>query len=300
MPPAMNNRRHFLSTLLGASAATALAQDAKLSYLGENVQFGLVTYQWGKDWDIPTIIQNCSAAKVTGVELRVEHKHNVTPDLTPAQRAEVRRQFEDAPVKLLGMGTNFEFHSANADEVRKNIDGAKAFIKLSHDIGGTGVKVKPNALPKDVPTEKTLVQIGKALAELGDHAIGFGQEIRLEVHGKDTSLLPNIKTIMDACADAENVRVCWNSNDTDLEGEGIEANFAMVKDRLAHVTHIRGVSLAPNYPFPKLAKLLVEADYEGHVCLEAAKLPDGDIVAALAEQRELFMNLITEARKAAA
>jgi hypothetical protein len=36
------------------------------------------------------------------------------------------------------------------------------------------------------------------------------------------------------------------------------------------------------------------------VCLEAAKLPSGDIVAALAEQRGLFMNLITEARKAAA
>jgi sugar phosphate isomerase/epimerase len=237
---------------------------------------------------------------VTGVELRVDHKHNVTPELTVAQRVEVRRQFEDAPLKLLGMGTNFEFHSANPDEVRKNIDGAKAFIKLSHDIGGTGVKVKPNALPKDVPIEKTLVQIGKALAELGNHAIGFGQEIRLEVHGKDTSLLPNIKTIMEACADADNVRVCWNSNDTDLEGEGIEANFAMVKNRLAHVTHIRGVSLAPNYPFAKLAKLLVEADYDGHVCLEAAKLPSGDIVAALAEQRGLFMNLITEARKAAA
>jgi hypothetical protein len=105
---------------------------------------------------------------------------------------------------------------------------------------------------------------------------------------------------MEACADADNVRVCWNSNDTDLEGEGIEANFAMVKNRLAHVTHIRGVSLAPNYPFAKLAKLLVEADYDGHVCLEAAKLPSGDIVAALAEQRGLFMNLITEARKAAA
>lgn len=296
----MNNRRQFITTLIGASAASALAQQAKLSSKGENIEFGLVTYQWGKDWDIPTIIRNCSKAKVFGVELRVEHKHNVTPALTPEQRAEARRHFEDSPVKVLGLGTNFEFHSANADEVRKNIDGAKAFIKLSHDIGGTGVKVKPNALPKDVPTEKTLVQIGKALAELGDHALGFGQEIRLEVHGKDTSLLPNIKTIMDACADAQNVRVCWNSNDTDLEGEGIEANFAMVKERLGHTTHIRGVSLAPNYPFAKLAKLLVETDYEGHVCLEAAKLPDGDIVAALAEQRELFMNLITEARKAAA
>lgn len=296
MPPAMNNRRHFLSILLGASAATALAQDAKLSYLGENIQFGLVTYQWGKDWDIPTIIQNCSAAKVTGVELRVEHKHNVTPDLTPAQRAEVRRQFEDAPVKLLGMGTNFEFHSANADEVRKNIDSAKAFIKLSHDIGGTGVKVKPNALPKDVPEEKTLVQIGRALAELGDHALGFGQEIRLEVHGKDTSELPRVKKIMDAAA-RDNVRVCWNSNPTDLNGAGLEGNFALVQTYLGHTVHIRGAD-QHDYPIEKLVKLLVSADYEGHVCLESHEMPKGDPVAALTDQRERFMKMVMDARMA--
>ena len=216
--------------------------------------------------------------------------------LTPAQRKEVRSRFEDSPVDVLGMGTNFEFHSPNADEVRKNIEGAKAFIKLSHDIGASGVKVKPNALPKDVPVEKTLVQIGKALAELGDHAIGFGQEIRLEVHGKDTSELPHIKTIMDA-AERDNVRVCWNSNDTDLIGAGLEANFALVQDRLGHTVHIRGVNLS-TYPLDKLAKLLVEIDYEGHVCLEAGKMPDGDPVAALAEQRELFMNLVTAARQA--
>lgn len=295
----MNTRRHFISTVLGASAASALAQDAKLSYKGENIDFGLVTYQWGKDWDLPTLIQNCEAAKVHGVELRVEHKHNVSPDLTLPQRMEVRRMFDDSPVNVLGMGTNFEFHSPDAAELRKNIDGAKAFIKLSHDIGGTGVKVKPNGLPKDVPAEKTLVQIGKALAELGDYALGFGQEIRLEVHGKDTSLLPNIKVIMDAAADADNVRICWNSNDTDLQGEGLEANFALVQGRLGHTVHIRGVSLV-DYPHDRLVKLLVEADYEGHVCLEAHKLPEGDPVAALAQQRELFMALVTAARKAAA
>jgi hypothetical protein len=98
------------------------------------------------------------------------------------------------------MGTNFEFHSPNADELAKNLAGAKDFIKLSHDIGGTGVKVKPNAHPKDVPVEKTLAQIGAALAELGDHALGFGQEIRLEVHGKETSDLGHVQTIMAAAA----------------------------------------------------------------------------------------------------
>jgi len=292
----MSSRRHFIHTVLGASAASAFAADAKLTYKGENIQFGLVAYQWGKDWDLPTLIKNCETTKVLGVELRVEHAHKVDVSLTPEQRKEVRSRFDDSPVDVLGMGTNFEFHSPNADEVRKNIEGAKAFIKLSHDIGGSGVKVKPNALPKDVPVEKTLVQIGKALAELGDHAIGFGQEIRLEVHGKDTSELPHIKTIMDA-AERDNVRVCWNSNDTDLIGAGLESNFALVKDRLGHTVHIRGVNLS-TYPLDKLAKLLVEIDYEGHVCLEAGKMPDGDPVAALAEQRELFMNLVTAARQA--
>lgn len=294
-PTMSTSRRHFLHTVLGASAASAFAADSKLTYKGENIQFGLVTYQWGKDWDLPTLIKNCEAAKVFGVELRIEHAHKVDVSLTPEQRKEVRSRFEDSPVDVLGMGTNFEFHSPKEDELKKNIEGAKAFIKLSHDIGGSGVKVKPNALPKDVPVEKTLVQIGKALAELGDHAIGFGQEIRLEVHGKDSSELPHIKTIMDA-ADRDNVRVCWNSNDTDLIGAGLEANFALVKDRLGHTVHIRGVNLS-TYPLDKLAKLLVEVDYEGHVCLEAHKMPDGDPVAALAEQRELFMNLVTAARQ---
>jgi sugar phosphate isomerase/epimerase len=244
---------------------------------------------------LPTLIKNCEAAKVLGVELRVEHAHKVDPSLTPEQRLEVRRRFEDSPLDVVGMGTNFEFHSANAYELRKNIERAKTFIKLSHDISGSGVKVKPNALPIDVPEERTLVQIGKALAELGDYAIGFGQEIRLEVHGKDTSELPRIKTIMDA-ADRDNVRVCWNSNDTDLNGGGLEANFALVKDLLGHTVHIRGVNQS-DYPLDKLAKLLVDVDYEGHVLLEAHKMPDGDTVAALAEQRELFIKLVTEARK---
>lgn len=76
-------------------------------------------------------------------------------------------------------------------------------------MGGSGVKVKPNALPKDVAKEKTLEQIGKALAELGDYAIGFGQEIRLEVHGGVTDL-GDVRTVMEV-AKADNVKVCWSS-----------------------------------------------------------------------------------------
>jgi sugar phosphate isomerase/epimerase len=291
----MSTRRRFLQTVLGTTAASTLAAASNLSYKGENIQFGLVTYMWGADWDLPTLIKNCEIAMVLGVELRIEHAHKVDVSLTPEQRKHVRGRFADSQVKLLGMGTNFEFHSPDEAVLKKNIAGAKEYIKLSHDIGGTGVKVKPNALPKDVQVEKTLVQIGEALAELGDYALGFGQQIRLEVHGKETSDLGHNRTIMETAA-RDNVRVCWNSNPDDLAGEGIEANFAKVKDFLGQTVHIREVNEG-DYPYDKLAKLLVEADYEGFVCLEARTKPE-DRVKALAEQRDLFMQLVTQARRA--
>lgn len=293
-----------MSTLFGASvAAAALGQQPKLSYKGDNIRFGLVTYMWGADWDLPTLIENCKQAGIGGVELRVDHAHKVSPALTEKERAEVRAIFGDSGVELLGMGTNYEFHSPNSDDVKRNIANAKDYIKLCHDIGGSGVKVKPNALPKEVEKAKTLEQIGKSLAELGDYAIGFGQEIRLEVHGGVTDL-GDIRTVMEI-AKADNVRVCWNSNDKDLDGDGIEKNFAKVKDYLGHTLHMRELNeegAKIKYPYATLAKLLVDADWDGWACLEGHKPPkDSEArVKGMIEQRELFMAMVKEARQAAA
>jgi sugar phosphate isomerase/epimerase len=168
------------------------------------------------------------------------------------------------------------FHSPDAAELKKQIESAKAYIKLSHDIGGSGVKVKPDKLPKEVAKEKTLEQIGKALAEVGDYALGFGQEIRLEVHGEVTDL-GDVKTVMEVA---------------------IEANFAKVQPFLGETVHIRELNDG-KYPWEKLISLLVGADYEGWMLLEATT-KHADRVAALADQKRLFTSLVTAARKAAA
>jgi sugar phosphate isomerase/epimerase len=147
------------------------------------MKFGLVTYLWGKDWDLPTLIANCKETKVLGVELRTEHAHGVESNLNAQQRRDVKKRFDDSPVKLVGLGTNFAFHYPDADRLKRDIDGAKEYVKLSRDVGGTGVKVKPNDLPKGVPQEKTIEQIGKSLNELGRFGADYDQQIRLEVHG---------------------------------------------------------------------------------------------------------------------
>ncbi len=256
------------------------------------MKFGLVTYLWGQDWDLPTVIANCEKTDVLGVELRTEHAHGVEATLTESQRRDVKKRFADSRVTLVGLGTNFAFHYPESDRVAKEIEGAKQYIKLAYDCGASGVKVKPNDLPKGVPYEKTIEQIGRSLNELGKFAADYHQEVRLEVHGS-CSLLPTIKAIMDV-ADHPNVAVCWNCNGQDLEGEGLAYNFNLVRSRFGDTAHVRELNLS-DYPYQELMNLLVATNYEGWVLLEARTKP-ADRVQALAEQREVFEQMVAKAR----
>ncbi len=46
------------------------------------MKFGLVTYMWGYDWDLPTLITNCEKTGLLGVELRTQHAHKVEINLS--------------------------------------------------------------------------------------------------------------------------------------------------------------------------------------------------------------------------
>ena len=248
------------------------------------MHLGLVTYNLAKDWDIPTIIENCEAAQFEGVELRTTHAHKVEVNLTPVQRREVRKRFQDSKVQLYGLGSAFDYHTPDQAKLRKDIAATKEYIVLAQDVGATGVKVRPNGLPQEVPPEKTLAQIGHALAELGDFARDHGQVIRLEVHGKGTSFPPHIKTILDI-ADHPSVGACWNSNPSDLDGEGWDYNFNLLKDKIFSV-HMRDLFIE-DYPFRKLLTRLNEINYTGF-CL--AEIPaSADPVRVMKYYRGLWL-----------
>lgn len=282
-------RRQFLATSAAATVAVpflptvcAAAQEKTTT---PAMRLGLVTYLWGQDWDLPTLLKNCEATGLQGVELRTQHQHGVEPDLSAAARQEVRKRFADSPVTLVGYGSNAEFHSPDPAEVQRNIELTKSYVQLMHDCGGSGVKVKPNSLPKEVPVEKTLTQIGEALNTVAAYAADFNQKIRLEVHGQGTSELPHIQSIMDV-ATHPNVGVCWNSNATDLIGDGLAHNFGLIKNRLADTAHVR--ELTPSdYPYAELFKLLIEAQYSGWILLECHSNPP-DRLEAIKRQVEEY------------
>jgi len=280
-------RRQFITAAGAAATSLLLTNRRRPTAAAEpaaHVAFGLVTYMWGAQWDLPTLIANCEKCKVFGVELRTTHKHGVEPTLSQPQRKDVRRRFADSEVTLVGIGSNERFDNPDPAVVAKAIEATKRFIVLSHDVGGTGVKVKPDRFHKNVPREKTIEQIGRSLNQLGEFAAGYGQQIRLEIHG-GCAEIPVIESIMDV-ADHDNVALCWNSNQQDLQGEGLNHNFHRVRDRFGRTLHVRRLD-DESYPYEKLLALLHASHYNGWVMLEDGRVPK-DVVSELARQRKLF------------
>lgn len=253
------------------------------------MRLGLVTYLWGKDWDLPTLILNCEKTGILGVELRCDHAHKVETNLSLPERLNVKKRFADSPVKCLGYGSNFEYHSPDAMILRKNIEQSKEYIQLCYDIGATGIKVKPNDIPNGIPKEKTISQIAASLNELGKYAGDFGQIIRVEVHGNISQEIPNMKAIFEQVSE-KNVKICWNCNDQDLLPPGLEENFESVKKWMGDTVHIRELNIG-NYPYKQLFDLFKEVNYDGWILLEARTNPD-DKIKAMIEQKELFNSLI--------
>ena len=287
------SRRNFLQKSIVAGAGLSLINPFSAFAMAKkpDMKLGLVTYQWGKDWDLPTLIANCEKTGFLGVELRTQHAHGVETSLSAGERAEVKKRFADSPVTCVGYGSNFEYHSTDQAAVKENIEGTKAYLKLCKEIGATGIKVKPNGIPEEVSREKTIAQIAASLNEVGRYASDLGQLIRVEVHGNVSQEIPNMKAIFEQVTE-KSVTMCWNCNDQDLLDPGLEANFHSVKKWFGDTVHIRELNVG-EYPYQQLMNLFSEINYKGWILLEARTKPE-DRIVAMKEQLEVFNGMVAQ------
>jgi len=271
------SRRSFLKSAgalaAAGSAAPLAARAAQPARPALNFRLGMVTYNIAAAWDVPTILRVCRNVGLAAVELRTSHKHGVEPSLTAAQRKEVRARFADAGVQIWGCGTVCEFHSPDPAVVRRNIDTCRAFVRLVADLGGRGVKVRPNDLPPGVPAQRTLEQIGRSLVPCGKAAADAGVEIWVEVHGAGTQHPPHCKTIMEHCG-LKNVGLTWNSNATDIKDKSVAEYFRLLRPwiKSCHINELYKDSTGA-YPYRELFRLFRETGYDRVTLCEVGKSP---------------------------
>ena len=263
------SRRTFLA---GSAVAVAGAFSAKLvAAEAPKFKLGMISYNVAQAWDLPTILKVCKEVGIAAFEARTTHKHGIEIARTPAECADIKKQFADSGVVFWGCGSACEFHSADPAVVSKNIEEAKQFVKLTADIGGRMVKVRPNGVPKGGDPARTFEQIGKALRECGKAAADAGIDICMEVHGAVTSIPKNSRAIMDACGHPA-VGVTWNSNDTDIVDGSIAESFEMLKSfiKSAHINDLTN-DAAGKYPYRDLFSRLKGIGYDRYTMCEYAK-----------------------------
>ena len=278
------SRRNFINTAAVSTAAVVLPgfntssgeQKQKSDFvLNKNpLKLGLMTYMVGSKWDIDTIIKNCKETKFEHVQLRTTHAHGVEVTLSAAQRADVKKRFQDAGLAI-SLASAFQYHYTDQTELRKNIEGTKQFLQLAADVGALGIRVFPNAVPKegDKTREKILEQIGKSASECAATGYNLGVQVRIEEHGQGTANIPVIKQILDY-ADNPHLYMIWNNSNSDYTGEGLpkgyegmslEEQFNLVKGRIGNV-HLR--ELFTDYPWRQLFSLISNSGYKGYCDIE--------------------------------
>ena len=267
------SRRSFLAAAGAAPLALgAVRGEEPRGSSAPKFQLGLVTYNVAKDWDLPTILRVCQATGVAAVESRTTHKHGVEPSLSADARKDVRKRFADSGVVFWGCGSTCEFHSPDPAVVAKNVEECKRFVDLVKDLGGTGVKVRPNGVAKGQTPEQACEQIGKALRPCGQAAADAGVEIWVEVHGHVTALPANMKRIMDACGHPA-VGVTWNSNPTDLDADkSIGPAFELLAKHIksCHINDLTNDAKGAN-PYCDLFRRLAGIGYDRYTLIEYGK-----------------------------
>lgn len=294
------SRRDFLAGSVGAAVGVYSLGGLRPSPLRaaessakSKMRFGLTTYTWGKDWDIPTLITNCEKAGLYGVELRtsLNYSHGVELTLSASQRAAVKQQFADSPVHLVSIACSERLDWPEPDKLRAAIEASKTHLQLSHDVGCDVLRVFPNQFHRDVPRERTIEQIARAVDELGALAADLGQEVSLEAHGP-AGELPTLRAIMDRVTQ-RSVRVRLNCDARDAQGEGFVANFNLVKNFLSRIIHLHDLG-DPKYPYQLMVDLLLQAKWEGWALAERDNtVPDR--VLALTDQRQAWEAMIEKA-----
>jgi Xylose isomerase-like TIM barrel len=290
MAETLTRRDVVRGALAAAAAVTGARSLPAFDTGGPGFGLGLVTYNVAKSWDLETVLALCRGAGFQAVEFRTTHAHGVELSLSPAERADVKARCEAAGMRQVSLGTTCEFESPDPAVVRANVEECGRWVRLARDVGARGVKVRPNGLPEGVPVERTVEQIGRALAECGRDAADHGVEIWVEVHGPGTKEPAVMRRIMDACAHP-GVGVTWNSNDSDVKDGSVKESFALLQPfvRCAHIT-----DLWSPYPYRELFALLEQARFDGFTLCEFPEpVPADEGAAWLLRYRERWRALVS-------
>ena len=274
----MTNRREFLKQSTGLLGLSALDLSTPAKPLLSFSTLGCPA------WTFSQVLQHAAANNYQGIEIR-GIKGNIDlpkyPLFSTSNIAQTKREIADSDSKIVTLGSSANMHFIDAKKRQSNLDDAKKYIDLAHQLNCPFIRVFPNDLPKDQDEKATVDTIIKSLIELGDFAKNSGVKVLLESHGK--VIKSDMLLYIMQEANHANVGLVWDFfNMWSITKEPPAQMYNQLKKYIFH-THIKDAVLTEsgetytllgegNAPVKEALHALKAGGYAGYYSFEWEKL----------------------------
>ena len=209
----MINRRHFLTTGLGALSVTALPAIEPIQRPGSSrMQLGVAAYsfrdsfQWSHDkeqkpkagrapWSILDFVDWCADHGVAGAEVT---SYFFPPEVDRAFLLELKRRAYLRGVQLAGTAVGNNFALPKGDKLNAEIAYTKKWIDHAAVMGAPHIRVFAGPQPKEITIGEAVANCQAAYQECLNYAAGQGVFLGLENHGgivaEPDNLIQMVKT----------------------------------------------------------------------------------------------------------
>ena len=177
-------RRGFLKTLIPLAALPVL-DNFNLSVKHQPL-LSFSTLGCPK-WSFQQIVNVAAVNGYQGLEIRGilgEMYLPKCPEFSVQNLPATLRLMADNKLKFVDLGSSANMHFIDAAKRKTNLDEAKRYVDLAHQLHCPNIRVFPNDLPKDQKEEETIENIIKNLIELGEYSKGSSVNVLMESHGK--------------------------------------------------------------------------------------------------------------------
>jgi sugar phosphate isomerase/epimerase len=237
------------------------------------------------DWTFKNIVDFAATNNYNGIEIRgIQKQLDLTkcPEFSSTENINASlKSVEEKGLRIVDLGSSAEMHHADVTERQKNLDEAKRFIDLAHQLNCPNIRVFPNDFPKEQEKNATIDLIVKSLLELGDHAKGSNMRVLMESHGAVIHI-DDLEKIMQS-AEHPNVGMVWDIvNMWSVTKEPPSQVYEKLKKYIYH-THIKDLKIINGKeryvllgkgetPIFEAIDILAKNDYKGYYSFEWEKM----------------------------
>ncbi len=262
------------------------------------------------DWTLAQALPILKNLGYEGLEARVEwgHKAGIELSLSPKERAQTRRQVEDAGLGICAVATSVRAAEPDADLRRRQMEDLRRYIDLAADLGARFVRTFGGQRPRDRELKYIVDYVVEAYGSVMDHARGCNVVVLMETHD-DWSHSSEVRAVVEAVG-SPHLRVLWDIMHPQRMMEKPEETFLTIGSITAHLhahdgiypaggPHVEVVGLGEGV-FDHLTplRLLHRAGFDGYFSVEVIHSPGTphDAARVLQQYAEGFRGLMEAAR----